>query len=175
MFLNKIKIFYQLSILFIIFFISCIHLKSQEIESIIGIAKVIDGDTIKIDSKKIRLFGIDAPEKKQFCKKTFLSISSISFKKNYPCGEISTNFLKKKIDNKIINCKSIGMDRYKRHIAECFKGKKNINAFMVQNGQAVAYRKYSPKFISYENNAKKEKLGLWSGTFEMPWDYRKKN
>ena len=75
----------------------------------------------------------------------------------------------------MINCKSIGMDRYKRHIAECFKGKKNINAFMVQNGQAVAYRKYSPKFISHENNAKKEKLGLWSGTFEMPWDYRKKN
>ena len=64
MFLNKIKIFYQLNILFIILFISCIHLKSQEIENIIGIAKVIDGDTIKIDSKKIRLFGIDAPEKK---------------------------------------------------------------------------------------------------------------
>ena len=78
MFLNKIKVFYQLSILFIIYFIFCIHLKSQEIESIIGIAKVIDGDTIKIDSKKIRLYGIDAPEQKQFCKKTFLSISSIS-------------------------------------------------------------------------------------------------
>ena len=175
MFSNKIKIFYQLSILLIILLIFCKNLKSQEIENIIGIAKVIDGDTIKIDSKKIRLFGIDAPEKKQFCKKPFLSISSISFKKDYPCGEISTNFLKKKIDNKIINCKSLGMDRYKRYIAECFKGKKNINAFMVQNGQAVAYRKYSPKFISYENNAKKEKLGLWAGTFEMPWVYRKKN
>ena len=58
---------------------------------------------------------------------------------------------------------------------DAVKGKKNINIFMVQNGQAVAYRKYSPKFISYENNAKKEKLGLWSGTFEMPWVYRKKN
>ena len=129
----SINLSISLNILFIILFISCIHLKSQEIENIIGIAKVIDGDTIKIDSKKIRLFGIDAPEQKQFCKKTFLSISSISFKKNYPCGEISTNFLKKKIDNKIINCKSIGMDRYKRHIAECFKGKKNINALMVEN------------------------------------------
>ena len=129
MFSNKIKIFYQLNILFIILFIFCIHLKSQEIESIIGIAKVIDGDTIKIDSKKIRLFGIDAPEQKQFCKKPFLSISSITFKKDYPCGEISTNFLKKKIDNKIINCKSLGMDRYKRHIAECFKGKKKYKCF----------------------------------------------
>ena len=153
----------------------CANLKSQEFENITGIAKVIDGDTIKINSKKIRLFGIDAPEKKQFCKKIFLSISLISFKKDYACGEISTNFLKKKIDNKMIICKSIGMDRYKRHIAECFKGKKNINAFMVENGQAVAYIKYSPKFITYENNAKKEKSGLWAGTFEMPWVYRKKN
>ena len=175
MFSNKIKISFLISILFIFFFISFNHSKSQEIVNLVGIAEVIDGDTIRIDKKKIRLFGIDAPEQKQFCKKIFLSISSISFKKNYPCGQISTNFLKKKIDNKMISCKSIGIDRYKRHIAECFKGKKNINIFMVQNGQAVAYRKYSPKFISYENNAKKEKLGLWSGTFEMPWVYRKKN
>ena len=175
MFLNKIKLSYQLSLLLIFFSTFCNYLKSQEIENIIGIAEVIDGDTIKIGSKKIRLLGIDAPEQKQICKKTFLSISSVSFKKEYPCGEISTNFLRKKIDNQMVNCKSVGMDRYKRHIAECFKGKKNINASMVQNGHAVAYRKYSAKFISNENNAKKEKLGLWAGTFEMPWDYRKKN
>ena len=81
--------------------------------NLVGIAEVIDGDTIRIDKKKIRLFGIDAPEKKQFCRKIFLSISSISFKKDYPCGKISTNFLKKKIDKKLIKCKSIGRDRYK--------------------------------------------------------------
>ena len=175
MFSNKIKISFLLSISFIFFFISFNHSKSQEIVNLVGIAEVIDGDTIRIDKKKIRLFGIDAPEKKQFCRKIFLSISSISFKKDYPCGKISTNFLKKKIDKKLIKCKSIGRDRYKRYIAECFEGKKNINAFMVQNGHAVAYRRYSPKFISYENNAKKEKLGLWAGTFEMPWEFRKKN
>ena len=46
---------------------------------------------------------------------------------------------------------------------------------MVRNGYAVAYRKYSKKFIIQENMAKKEKLGLWAGTFDMPWDYRRKN
>ena len=45
--------------------------------NLVGIAEVIDGDTIRIDKKKIRLFGIDAPEKKQLCRKIFLSISSI--------------------------------------------------------------------------------------------------
>ena len=46
---------------------------------------------------------------------------------------------------------------------------------MVLNGYAVAYRKYSKKFVSQENLAKKDKLGLWAGTFEMPWDWRKNN
>ena len=46
---------------------------------------------------------------------------------------------------------------------------------MVRNGQAVAYKKYSKKFLSQENIAKMEKLGLWAGTFELPWEWRKKN
>ena len=62
-----------------------------------------------------------------------------------------------------------------RLIAECYKKKININAWMVQNGYALAYRKYSTKFIAQENIARKEQLGIWAGSFEMPWDYRKSN
>ena len=175
MFLNKIKLFLVISICLIFFFLTYNDVKSEELKIISGLAKVIDGDTIKIKNNKIRLLGIDAPEKKQQCQKPWLSISFITFNKNYPCGKISTERLKKKIDDKLITCKPSGKDRYKRFIAECFKGKRNINAFMVLNGYAVAYRKYSPKFISHENTAKKEKLGLWAGTFEMPWEWRKKN
>ena len=65
---------------------------------ILGNAKVIDGDTIKIDKKKIRLFGIDAPEKKQLCKKIFLNFLFLSFEKKYPCGQISTQKLKNLIN-----------------------------------------------------------------------------
>ncbi len=175
MFLNKVKVFFHISFSLIFFFLISNDVRSKEVEIISGIAEVVDGDTIKINKKKIRLLGIDAPEKKQLCKKIFLSISFVSLSKNYPCGEISTKRLKKRINNKLIFCKSSGKDRYKRHIAECFEGKKNINAYMVLNGYAVAYRKYSSKFISYENIAKKEKLGIWAGSFEMPWEYRKKN
>ena len=46
---------------------------------------------------------------------------------------------------------------------------------MILNGYAVAYKKYSKKFVAQENLAKKEKLGLWAGTFEMPWEWRKNN
>ena len=56
-----------------------------------------------------------------------------------------------------------------------YKDKINLNRWMVLNGHAVAYRKYSKKFVAQENLAKKEKLGLWSGTFQMPWEWRKNN
>ena len=74
-----------------------------------------------------------------------------------------------------MSCKWKNKDRYKRFIAECFKNKVNINEWMVRNGYAIAYVKYSKKFIFQENIAKREKLGLWAGSFEKPWDYRKKN
>ena len=175
MYLNKTNLFLVTNICLIFFLLSYNDVKSDEVKIISGIAKVTDGDTIRIKGKKIRFFGIDAPEKKQQCKKPWLTISFISFSKNYPCGQISTDKLKKKINNKLLICKWSNKDRYKRYIAECFKDKTNINAWMVRNGYAVAYRKYSKKFVSQEIFAKKEKLGLWSGTFMMPWDYRKNN
>mgnify|MGYP001191265804 CR=1 FL=1 len=175
MYLNKIKLFLVISICLIFFFLTYNDVKSQEPKIISGIAKVIDGDTIKIEKNKIRLFGIDAPESKQFCQKTWLSISFISLNKDYPCGEISTNKLKIKINNKFVICKTINKDRYNRFIAECYKDKININQWMVSNGYALAYRKYSKKYIALENLAKKEKIGLWSGSFDKPWEWRKKN
>ena len=58
---------------------------------IYGLPKIIDGDTMHINNKKIRLEGIDAPEIKQQCKKPFLKISAIigfEFNKNYSCGVV---------------------------------------------------------------------------------------
>ena len=175
MFLNKIKLFFLISICLIFFFLTYNDVKSDEVKIISGIAKVTDGDTIQINEKKIRFFGIDAPEKKQQCRKPWLTMSFISFSKDYPCGQISTDKLKNKINNKLIICKWTNKDKYKRYIAECFKDKININAWMVRNGYAVAYEKYSKKFVSMQKIAEKNKSGLWEGSFDMPWDWRKKN
>ena len=175
MYLNKANLFLVISICLIFFFLTYNDVKSKEPKIISGIAKVIDGDTIRIEKKKIRFFGIDAPESKQLCQKTWLSISFLSFNRDYPCGAISTKKLRNKINNKFIICKSNNKDRYNRFIVECYKDKTNINRWMVLNGYAVAYRKYSKKFVSEENLAKKDKLGLWAGTFEMPWNWRKNN
>ena len=175
MFYTKKKLIILIIISSIFFILTYNDVRSENINKISGFAKVVDGDTIKINSKKIRLYGIDAPEKKQKCKKIYLTISFMSFTKDYMCGEVSTQKLIKKINKQKLNCNILDVDRYKRLIGECFKRNINLNSWMVSNGFAVAYRKYSKKYVSDEINAKNNKLGIWQGKFEMPWDYRKKN
>jgi endonuclease YncB( thermonuclease family) len=175
MFYTKKKLIILIIISIIFFILTYIDVRSENINKITGFAKVVDGDTIKINSKKIRLYGIDAPEKKQKCKKIYLTISFMSFTKDYMCGEVSTQKLIKKINKQKLNCNILDVDRYKRLIGECFKRNINLNSWMVSNGFAVAYRKYSKKYVSDEINAKNNKLGIWQGKFEMPWDYRRKN
>ena len=175
MFYTKKKLIILIIISSIFFILTYNDVRSENINKITGFAKVVDGDTIKINSKKIRLYGIDAPEKKQKCKKTYLTISFMSFTKDYMCGEVSTKKLIKKINKQKLNCNILDVDRYKRLIGECFKRNINLNSWMVSNGYAVAYRKYSKKYVTDEINAKNNKLGIWQGKFEMPWDYRRKN
>ena len=132
-----------------------------------GIPSISDGDTIKIFNKRIRLHGIDTPEKKQIC---------IKNSKEYNCGKEATTALIKKINGKKVVCKvQDKLDRYKRYIGVCFAGKINLNKWMVRNGYAVAYRRYSIDYIEDENYAKRNKLGLWSGSFINPEKWRKLN
>ena len=125
---------------------------------------VIDGDTIKIGNKKIRFSGIDAPELNQYCFKNGKKIL---------CGVLAKKALLKKIGNKIPKCVIEGKDIYKRILAECFVNEKSLSKFLVRNGYAFAYRKYSKKFIQDEEFARKNKLGLWSMKFDYPWEFRK--
>ena len=147
-------------------------------EEIIGIPRIVDGDTVHIKEYKIRLEGIDAPEIRQKCKKEKLKISSIigfTFYKDYNCGEVSKENLEAKVDRSIIKCISSSKDRYERYLAKCFKDKINLNRWMVRNGHAVAYRRYSKEYVIDEEFAKENKLGLWRGKFLHPEKWRKLN
>ena len=132
-----------------------------------GFAVVTDGDTIKILNNKIRLHGIDAPEKKQNCTKNA---------KEYNCGIVATEALINKISKNVVKCLiQKNKDRYNRFIGVCFVDQENLNKWMVKNGYAVAYRRYSKNYILDEDSAKKNKLGLWSGVFLNPEKWRKLN
>ena len=159
MYLNKINLFLVISICLIFFFLTYNDVKSFEI-------KVVDGDTIHLNNEKIRFTGIDTPELKQTCKKN----SEIIY-----CGIEARQLLIDKIGKDKVICVREGKDRYKRTLAECFVNDLSLSRYLVKQGYAFAYRKYSKKFINDEDFAKKNNMGMWSMNFEYPWDWRKKN
>ena len=125
------------------------------------VVKISDGDTITIlqnkEQTKVRLYGIDAPEKKQ----------------DY--GQKSRQFLASLIAGQMVEVEPKGKDRYKRTLGIIhFKGQ-DINAQMVLNGYAWAYVKYSRIYVDQEKTARKNKLGLWQSSDPTPpWQLRKR-
>ncbi len=138
---------------------------SFALQDVVGVATVIDGDTIEVHSTRIRLHGVDAPESRQLC-----TIND----KPYRCGQQAALALDTLISNSTLHCKGRKMDRYKRLIAVCYLKDKDINAWLVENGWAIAYRQYSMDYVGQEDAAKAKKVGIWRGEFQAPWDFRKK-
>ena len=126
--------------------------------------KIVDGDTIVLNGEKIRFSGIDTPELKQMC---------MNGDEKVFCGKSAKMILIKKIGNQMPECIKEGKDVYKRTLAECFINGESLSAFLVRSGYALAYRKYSDKFIKDEEFAKENKIGIWAMKFQYPWDFRK--
>ena len=63
-------------------------------------------------------------------------------------------------------------DRYRRVVAVCSEGGVDLNEWMVSQGQAIAYRQYSPAYVPAEEKAKAARLGVWAGEFQNPADFR---
>ena len=132
-----------------------------------GQIKVVDADTIIFNSEKIRLYGIDAPETKQYC---YIGNEA------WPCGKQATEYLKnllKDISPPSLYCEISSKDRYGRSIGVCYIEDKNINSNLVESGWALAYQQYSKDYINVEKLASKKKIGIWQGEFIEPWNWRK--
>jgi endonuclease YncB( thermonuclease family) len=133
-------------------------------EPLAGTASVIDGDTIEVHGQRIRFHGIDAPESRQECMR--------SDGTPWRCGQQAALALSDRIGRSAVRCDPRGHDRYGRVVSVCFKDTEDLNRWMVASGWAVAYRKYSLDYVADEEHAHLAKVGIWSGTFEMPWDWR---
>ena len=137
----------------------------QAREQVAGLARVIDGDTLDINGTRIRMFGIDAPEGRQTCRRE---------RSDWACGEAATDALMDAINRQEVRCEAGDTDRYGRVVAECWIGKRHLNAWMVAEGWAVAYRRYGGDIYDAEEQAAKDaRRGIWSSRFDMPWDWRK--
>ena len=131
---------------------------------IVGPATVTDGDSIRVSGSRIRLFGIDAPESKQTC---------VASGQRWRCGRSATSALRKVIAGRPVVCTERDRDRYGRIVAVCRAGGEDINAWMVAQGMAVAYTKYSRAYVGQQRSAKAARRGLWRGDFVAPWDWRR--
>jgi len=130
--------------------------------TISGHAEVADGDTLRIDGKRIRLAGLDAPELEQDC--TDASGTA------WACGKQAKDFLIGLVNRRSVICRSSSHDVYGRSLARCDAGGGDLGSLIVADGWAV------PDLFDYGSEgarAKSDKLGIWSGAFEVPAEWRR--
>ena len=134
-----------------------------------GRAIVVDGDTVSIigQNARIRLFGIDAPEKAQACRDAAGRL--------YQCGTRATAHLARLIGRDgVVVCAVRDVDRYQRVVAECeTPAGVSLNREMVRAGWAVDFVRYSAgRYAAEQRDAETARRGLWAGSFDDPAQWR---
>ncbi|MEN8141764.1 MAG: thermonuclease family protein [Thermodesulfobacteriota bacterium] len=131
------------------------------------VMQVIDGDTVKVarngSIEKIRLYGIDAPEKDQ------------------PFGRKATGSAAQLTLGEVVRVEEVTRDRYGRLVATIWLGQQNINQTMVEQGYAWVYpaychKSFCRKWRQIEAEARAGRQGLWAAERPMPpWQWRKRD
>ncbi len=137
----------------------------QNAPVIYSAAEVISGDTLRLNGRYLRLYGIDAPERTQSC--------ADATGRSYSCGYQASEWLSGWLQDNTLECRVIQQDGNGNMIGTCALGAYDIGAAIVNAGWAVAYPKHTDIYMPYQIQASQNKRGLWQGDFYMPWDWRK--
>ncbi|OFX12426.1 MAG: hypothetical protein A2516_10065 [Alphaproteobacteria bacterium RIFOXYD12_FULL_60_8] len=133
--------------------------------TITGPASVRDGDSLFVLGREVRLSGVDAPEWDQKC--------AGPDGKPWLAGQEAAAWLRSRLDGQTVSCVTETMDRYHRAISTCFLGGENVNETLVREGWAVAYTRYSIRYVPAEDAAKAEGRGIWRGRCDPPEAWRR--
>jgi endonuclease YncB( thermonuclease family) len=129
---------------------------------------VIDGDTLEIHGERIRILDIDAPESRQTC--------TADDGREWRCGQKAALALADWIGQRTVFCESDKLDKYRRHLARCAVSGQDLGEWLAGQGWAVPYRDCKCETVRNASDfARIQRAGIWSGTFIMPWEWRKAN
>ena len=113
---------------------------------------------------EIRLQGVDAVEGDQTCRRANGD--------NWPCGAQAKRALAKLVAKQTVTCVHHGKDKYGRTLGTCSVASGSINDWLVRQGWAVAYTRYSREYVDAQAEAKAAGRNIWSGKFTNPERYR---
>ena len=136
-------------------------------EAFSGRARVVDGDSLELAGHRVRLFGIDAPERSQDCRD--------ASGRNYACGREAQNALGAAIAGQNVTCTPVG-ESYSRDVAMCQAGGRDLSETMIRNGHALELRQHSRgRYSTAEREAQSARRGLWAGDFQRPAQWRQEH
>ena len=127
-----------------------------------GHALAVDGDTLRIGDRRVRLVDLDAPELDQTC---FDAQGA-----EWACGAAAKSFLADILKRDAVSCARAGRDSYGRALAACRLGEEDIGAQIVSAGWAVADFGY----LAEEGRAQAARRGIWAGNFVAPSEWRRR-
>lgn len=129
-----------------------------------GSAHVVDGDTLEIRGRRVRLFGVDAPEYTQSC--------SDAHGRAWPCGRHAARELTRRLKGRTVTCDRADVDVHGRTVARCAADGEDIAAWLVRTGAARAFKAYAHDYLDEEREAKDARRGIWQGAHDAPWEWR---
>ena len=132
---------------------------------IVGRPHVVDGDTLEIAGRHIRIFGIDAPDLGQTCKANGTVWS---------CGKEAVYALKNLVGDKEVTCVGDKGRLGRCLVRKCYVGPHDVARVMIFRGWALAHRETTDEYVPEEDDARIHRRGLWRGEFTPPWVYRRK-
>ncbi|MEM0900775.1 MAG: thermonuclease family protein [Pseudomonadota bacterium] len=137
-------------------------LDARNTQSFEGSFVAVDGDSLQRAGQRFRLFGIDAPELRQTCRRDGTK---------WRCGVAARDALRKAMGEEGAVCRGSQADRFGRLLVRCESGYGSINARMVANGMAVSFGAYERE----ESLARDARRGIWATDFSRPRDWREAN
>ncbi|MDO9498574.1 thermonuclease family protein [Falsiroseomonas sp.] len=141
--------------------------REQDWSALAAEVRVVDGDTLRLGDRTLRLSGIDAPERGQSC--------SDAAGRWFDCGAAAAEALSRLVNGRSVLCRVHGRDRFGRGLGRCTAGGAELNTGLVTAGWALAYADDDVAMRLVETEARLAGRGLWAGNFTRPDAWRRRN